>query len=260
MRRNLVLSVVGDESGHRTWLTGKASRQFDLALIYFGSERRRFAGDAEFYWEQQGVKFELIHRVAQQGFRELLNGYDYVWMPDDDVAADAITVNRLFGIAAAQQLSICQPAIGQGDVTFRALAAQPDYLLRYSQFVEIMCPLFSREALARVLPTFAANRSGWGLDWLWASMFGPRDLAVIDATPAHHTRPLKSGGVHKRLAAAGIDPMAEHCALMQKHGLDIHRRHKQTLRGTARLRGITRDGREVWTRSLWEAIFRRTAA
>ena len=260
MRKNLVLSVVGDDSVHDAWLTGHAARDFDLALIYFGSTPGRFAADADFYLERKGVKFELIHQLAAGELGELLARYEYVWMPDDDIAADVERVNRLFAIAQQRRLSICQPAIGQGDVTFKTLRATPGYLLRYSRFVEIMCPLFSREALQRVLPTFGANRSAWGIDWLWASMFGPRDLAVIDAVPMHHTRPLQSGGVHSRFAAAGIDPLAEHRALMQQHRLNIHRRHKQTLRGTARLRGITLDGQEVWTRSLWDALVHRNPA
>ena len=36
--RNLVISPVGDDSQHPTWLDEAARRQFDLAIIYYGSQ------------------------------------------------------------------------------------------------------------------------------------------------------------------------------------------------------------------------------
>ncbi len=72
-----------------------------------------------------------------------------------------------------------------------------------------MCPLFSLTgASCEVLPTFNSNVSGWGIDWLWASLYGSEELAVIDAVAVDHTRPLQSGGVHQQVAAQGIDPKA----------------------------------------------------
>jgi hypothetical protein len=123
-----------------------------------------------------------------------------------------------------------------------------------------MCPLFSRDALRLVLPTFTLNVSAWGIDWLWASMFRPEELAVVDATPMDHTRPLQSGGVHRRLAALGVNPYEEHRQLVQKYGIENRRFHKASCRGTARLRGIRLDGNTVWTRSLLATVFRRKAA
>ncbi len=260
MRKNLVVSVVGDNSVHRTWLEGTGPRNFDLCLIYYGDILQRFADDAEIYLERKGIKFSLIHELAKRELADVLFRYERVWMPDDDIAADVDRVNRLFLLAEEHRLSICQPGIGSGDVTFRTLRADPRYILRYSRFVEIMCPLFTRAALQQTLPTFNANRSGWGIDWLWASRLRPKDLAVIDAVPMAHTRPLCSGGVHSQLAALGVDPGREHKELEAKYGLRIRRRLRRTLRGTARIRGLLTDGTEVWTQSLWSTMWRREAA
>jgi hypothetical protein len=254
----LILTTVGDESVHATWLAG-AERSFDVGLIYFGDQAAKWAADADYYFERKGIKYRLLHEAAR-ALGPALAHYDYVWMPDDDIAADTACVNRLFALAAEHRLAVCQPAIGQGDVSFKSLRANPEYLLRYSRFVEIMCPLFSRAALKRVLPTFQLNVSGWGLDWLWASMFGPEELAVIDATPVHHTRPLSSGGVHRRFAAMGVNPHEELAELMQQHGINDRRFHRATCRGTARLRGIRLDGQRTWTRSWWPTVLRRKAA
>jgi hypothetical protein len=260
MRKNLVISIVGDNSVHRTWLAGATPRNFDLCLIYYGDVAQRFASDADIYLQRKGIKFNLIHELAQHELAEVMCHYERIWMPDDDIAADVDRVNRLFRLAEEHRLSICQPAIGSGDVTFRTLRADPRFILRYSRFVEIMCPLFTRAALEQMLPTFVANRSAWGIDWLWASRLGPKDLAVIDAVPMAHTRPLRSGGVHSQLATLGVDPSQEHKDLEAKFRLRIRRRHRRTRRGTARIRGLRIDGTEVWTHSLWSTLWRRKAA
>jgi hypothetical protein len=259
MRNNLILASVGDESVHRSWLSS-ASRTFDVALVYFGDRPGRFREDADYYVARKGIKYSLLHDVAQNELDEILFRYSHVWMPDDDIAAETPLINELFRLAAVHGLAICQPAIGAGDVSFKALRAQPEYLLRYSRFVEIMCPLFSREALRCVLPTFKLNVSAWGIDWLWASMFGPQDLAVIDATPVHHTRPLSSGGVHRRLAMMGIDPRQELQSLIRLRGINNRRVHRAMCHETSRFWGIRRDGRKAWRRSLLSTFFPRLAA
>jgi hypothetical protein len=103
--------------------------------------------------------------------------YERVWLPDDDIAADVESVERLFDLVEKHRLATCQPAIDRGDVTFRTLRVQPGYVLRYSRFVESMCPLFTREALQRTLPTvvplwFLVLTSGslatlFRLKWPW---------------------------------------------------------------------------------------------
>jgi hypothetical protein len=63
---------------------------------------------------------------------------------------------------------------------------------RYTQFVEIMCPIFSRRALQICLGTMRDTASGYGLDHLWPSLLGyPRGrIGIIDAVAAAHTRPI----------------------------------------------------------------------
>lgn len=260
MRKNLVLAVVGDSSVHTTWLTGNSPRSFDLCLIYYGDAPNRFAPDADFYFEGKGIKFALTHELAQNGLADILFRYNQVWMPDDDIAADTIQINQLFDLAAQYRLAICQPAIGRGDVTYRGLRAQPGFILRYSPFIEMMCPLFSREALRKTLPTFNANRSGWGLDWLWPTFFGRREVAILDAVPVHHTRPLKSGDLYRLFTAEGIRPTLEHRQLLAAHHINDRRARRRMVRGTTIFRGLRTDGREVWTQPLWSNLWRRKAA
>ena len=259
MKKNLVIAAVGDESVHSTWLAG-ADRSFDLALVYFGDRPRHFERDAEYYVQRKGIKYALLHQLLTGELAESVSRYERVWLPDDDVAASTEQINLLFDLAAKYKLALSQPAIGRGDVSFKTLRAQPGYLLRYSRFVEMMCPLFSREALERLTPTFIANKSGWGVDWLWASMYDEHEIAVIDAVAVDHTRPLQSGGVHRRLTAMGVDPHQEQRDLLRRHGILNRRFQRATCRGTTRLRGIRLDGQQVWTRSWLAAALKLRAA
>jgi hypothetical protein len=259
VRKHLVLAAVGDDSVHGAWLTDGA-RTFDVALAYFGDQPGRYAGDAEYYVERKGIKFSLLHDLVRNELAPVVFDYDYIWMPDDDVVAISWQIEHLFAMAARHRLAICQPAIGHGDVSFETLRAHPEYLLRYSRFVEIRCPLFSRDAFVRVVPTFTQNVSGRGLDWLWASMFGPEQLAVIDAVAVDHVRPRRSGGVHHRLEELGVDPFEEHREMMRIYPIENRRFQKATSRDTARLKGIRLDGQQVWTRSRLAAVFQRKAA
>lgn len=250
-RKNLVLSVVGDDSVHNTWISEPTARQFDLCLIYYGDQPGRFADEADYYFQRQGIKYSLLHAMAKEELGEILQRYDMIWAPDDDIAADTYQVNRLFQIAKQYRLQIAQPAIGAGDVSYQALRHHPGYLLRYTQFVEMMCPLFSGEALARVLPLFNENVSGWGLDWVWSSLFAGDEVAVVDAVAIDHTRPLASGSVYQRFAALGINSDTEYDALLAKYNLRNRRRRKAIARDTARLRAIAENGQRVWTRPTW---------
>ncbi|KAK3241370.1 hypothetical protein CYMTET_48860 [Cymbomonas tetramitiformis] len=60
--------------------------------------------------------------------------------------------------------------------------------LRYTQFVEVQMPVFSRYALEKCMKTFQETTSTWGLDLIWPKLLGyPTDkIAIIDAVQAYH--------------------------------------------------------------------------
>jgi hypothetical protein len=66
------------------------------------------------------------------------------------------------------------------------------FKLRFTNFVEIMAPCFSRNFLKRCAPSFGANLSGWGLDYLWPTWAeSPSKVAIIDSVAVRHTRARK---------------------------------------------------------------------
>ena len=67
----------------------------------------------------------------------------------------------------------------------------PGLILRYTNFVEIICPCFDRDSLVICQPTFKYSKSCWGIDLLWTKLLGyPEDkIAIIDDVIVVHTRP-----------------------------------------------------------------------
>jgi hypothetical protein len=82
-----------------------------------------------------------------------------------------------------------------------------------------MAPIFRRAALERCAPTFSESPSGWGLDWLWPVLCraaGLGRIAVIDATPVRHTRPV-GGELYRNHPE--LDPRGDAERVLRKHGI-----------------------------------------
>jgi hypothetical protein len=149
--RNLIISTIGDNSLHASWLNRSAPRTFDLLLVYYGNRTGFGAADATHYLARKGLKWELLS-YALDTLPEVVARYTNVWLPDDDIRASPGQIDRLFALFEEYQLQMAQPAIAAGEVSYKLFRQRPGIILRYSPLVELMCPLFTRSALRRVSP------------------------------------------------------------------------------------------------------------
>lgn len=191
-KHNLVISAVGDESLHPCW---SPASDFDLYLIYYGDDEN-FKPPASLVEHKKGAKYNLFYDVIKE--HPEIMAYEYIWMPDDDIYLDGKEISRLFQIAKQYDLWICQPSL-IGWYSLKVTRHQPECILRYTNYVEIMCPCFSTKVLATCLPTFQENKSGWGIDHVWNKLLNyPKDkIAVIDDIVAIHTRRVGYGDMYK---------------------------------------------------------------
>lgn len=95
-------------------------------------------------------------------------------------------------------------------------------VLRYINYVELMCPIFRVESLFKVLDTFAINRSGWGIDWIWAERLKGKRIAVIDEASVIHEKAVGSGVLYKKLGEMHVSAYDEMAAVLKAHGLVVH--------------------------------------
>ncbi|HVO25490.1 MAG TPA: hypothetical protein VMW56_17865 [Candidatus Margulisiibacteriota bacterium] len=246
---NLIISAIGDRSVHSTWISGPERPDFDLFLIYYGDLSDFAKSDATFYVRRKGFKWEHIH-FAIDRLGDALNAYERIWCPDDDIACDTANVNLLFEIFERYQLQLAQPAVSRGQFSFKGLAQRRGKILRYSPYVEVMCPIFTRSAIQKVQHTFLENRSGWGIDWIWPRHFAENQIAVIDKVGVHHTGQLGKGENYQNLASLGIDPAREFEDTVGRHGGFDRQILRRMLHGWLRMRSIKDpdDNRTVWKR------------
>lgn len=231
MNRFLIIGRVGDRSLHPHWLQG-ATPHFDLYLSYFGDEPDKYRDQAQYYEQVKGGKWPVLHRIVAEN-PELMSKYDAIWMPDDDLLADAASINRMFALFEGLSLDLAQPALSHDSYYSHASLLQvPDSVVRYCNFVEVMAPIFSKLAMVQLQQSFGQSPSGWGLDNLWPHLLGnhsKRQIGIIDAVTVVHTRPV--GGELYKLNPE-LSPARDIEKLMTMYPqFNIHRRtHKNKFR------------------------------
>lgn len=217
--RNLVIVRAGDQSLHPGWTTTPGARDWDLVVSYFGDDPQRYRSSTERRVDDKGLKWRGLHALLTR--EAFWRDYDYIWLPDDDLAIGQAAVSELFAAMAELDLALAQPALSWTSyfsipVTLR----RPRFRARFTNIVEIMAPCFSRAALDACLPTFAPALSGWGLSWVWPKLLGGdgRRCAIIDAIEVTHTRPV-GGPDYPWLAAEGINAMDERAETLRRYGM-----------------------------------------
>ena len=218
-RRNLVVVRAGDNSLHPAWTEHLESRSWDLTVSYFGKDPDRHREPGATRIDDAGQKWIGLHAllVREPFWRE----YEYIWLPDDDLAISQRNIDAMFARMVELGLALAQPALSWGSYfSHRITLAHPSFAMRYTNFVEVMAPCFSRAMMERCLPTFEENLSGWGIDHVWPRAIPPRPraIAILDAIEMTHTRPV-GGPSYDRLREAGMSAHEELDAVWVKYQL-----------------------------------------
>lgn len=217
--RNLLLTTVGNnDTWFKNWYNG--NRNFDVGLVcYEQNVEIKFRSDF-FFWHLPDFKYPALYQVISNNYW-LLENYDFVFMPDDDININCDNINVLFEWAARNQPHLSQPSIAAKNFTWPITLQQMDCQHRWVKMVEIMCPMFSQYTLNRCWQTFNESFSGWGLDAVWAKLMNYNKIAVCDLVQASHEKPLNegSGRLYEKLRQEKgiLDPRQEMQKLLQKY-------------------------------------------
>jgi hypothetical protein len=203
----LALFRAGPNSLHPAAVAHLAEQNFDYALSWFGDQPPQ-AADAAFVHLQKGAKWPGLEQTLIAHWDEV-SQYRYIWLPDDDLLCQPDLISRMFLVCEELKLELAQPALTPDSYFTHPITLQhSQFQLRFTNFVEIMAPIFSVEMLARVFPTLQGNISGYGLDGVWPRLSELGRVAIIDDTPVKHTRPV-GGPNYQFNKQAGTSPVQE---------------------------------------------------
>ncbi len=223
-QRNLVFTSAGDRSNISRWLRGE--KDFDLWITYYGDDAgvaRGLSGFADCYNARKDSKFGNL-KFAYDTWPDAFAQYEAVLVLDDDLLISGDAIGQLFETRKKLDLWLLQPAFSPlGKISWRVTQVQHQYVLRFTNFVEMSCPLFRRDKLDAFMTVFDPILSGEGTDWWYMEVLGPcidRKVAVIDAIACVNPHDRTKGGVRE---IDRLEPLhqrkANWEAIKQLHGL-----------------------------------------
>ncbi len=240
----LVVVRAGDRSLHPHWLIGP--RSWDIAISAYGEHVDSCGDEYRVIHVSRGTKWEGVAQFLDM-HRDLVEEYDYVWFPDDDLLTTSQSISRFFDICRQQQLIVAQPSLTRDSFYSYPITLQRDgSVCRLTDFVEIMAPCFRVSELSHFEWTFGLNSSGWGLEWMWADIAkrrGDLRFGIVDDIAVRHVRPVGSAG-----HGGARDPQRDMEKLLREAGLT---RSKPRVLGrvpngsSAALAALRRIGRDI---------------
>ena len=191
MKKYLIITPAGKNSLFKEWLQGEPN--FDIVLLFYENDEqlaKEYTKYTPYVFIGKGEKFHLIKSFIRDNL-DFVSQYEYIWFPDDDASISTESINHFLELSDHYKLWLSQPAM-TGYISHQITYPVQGSLLRYTNFVEVLAPLFNLESLLKVYNTFDENYSSHGYDFLWPHLLGqPQDkIAIIDDTIMIHTKPV----------------------------------------------------------------------
>lgn len=180
-------------------LEGFLTAEADCLLLQYDEADLAVPREAKVIHDK-GYKWQLALKHLHP---DSVEDYDFIFFWDDDLGVENFDPLRFLRIMRSNRLAMAQPAIQSPHGLSHAItrhrpvppplrapggeAAYP-VVGRLTNFVEIMAPVFTREAWREFYSYLDPdNRSGWGYDYIPLGRKG-----IIDVMPVVHTRPVQS--------------------------------------------------------------------
>lgn len=238
----LALFRAGKNSLHPKLVQRLDEQNFDYALSWYGEDdpaELGMADGAAFVHRVSGQKWPGLVATLTEHARDIA-AYDYVWFPDDDLLCEPENISEFFTIVDQLKPDLAQPALTPDSYYVHPIVVQhAEFQVRFTNFVELMCPLMSREMLARAVPTMHDTLSGWGVDAVWPRLSRVGKVVIVDSTPVQHTRPMLGGNGYTTNQASGVPMAVEEQLTFERYGVN------QFDRPHLNYAGLLQDGNAV---------------
>ena len=223
LRPYLVVIRAGRQSLHTIWMDPQSPRSWDLLIDYYEKLDSDHDDLADFINEGGITKFSSMHALDRTT-PDFLRSYRAICFLDDDIEIAFQDIDRMFTIFSSFGLWLAQPSLTADSFYTYPMTVNCDcFVMRYTNFVEIMAPIMSQETFVKLVGTFNESISGYGLDDVWPKILGyPRDrIAILDAVTARHTKKIdhKEGAFYRFLRSMEVDPFAEMKNMAMKYDI-----------------------------------------
>ncbi len=241
MRKDLLIVRAGRNSAHKNWLADK--RSFDLIVFGYEELPDELTSGADESIIITGPKVAAWRKLFDQR-PELLTRYEQIAMVDDDLLCTAHDLDTVFEYGRRYKLSLWQPSLTWDSYfSYGVTLHNPQFQLRYVNYVELMCPFFSADQLRRSLPLFTLGYETV-IDRLWCRLRpdGDRAYAIIDAVQIRHSRPV---GINAAAQGYVRDPKRKDGNMYQTY---LDRAEIETgivFHGPVAYAGITESGKPI---------------
>lgn len=162
--RNFVFTSAGDNTSFDTlWINDDI--KYDIYVIYYGNNEEnfnRYKSKVKFVEKRNGSKFQNF-KYFYETYPEIINTYDRFFILDDDIIFKVEDITNMFKLSREYNLEICAPSFSRnGHISHKITEHKPNTILTYTNFVEVNVPLFSKNALDKLMAVFDYSLIGWG--------------------------------------------------------------------------------------------------
>ncbi|KAL4430961.1 hypothetical protein ABPG75_006217 [Micractinium tetrahymenae] len=226
-RKHLVVLPAGDSfDASIGWLRLPEKANWDLMVIYYGSQPERFRCPlCAAVYQASGPKWRLAYRFTLlPEWEQYRERYQAIMFPDDDLVMDICTVNTMFSTLAAYDLLMAQPSLcdaAWSSSPWKIVFQNPSNILRFTTFNEIMAPAFNMSFFDNFIRESLYNAYyGWGLDFVWPFLLRyPVDkIAVVDQACVYHPPSLPQKGSSLYAAEAPFRQKEEESRRFAEYG------------------------------------------
>lgn len=190
-RPYLVIVRAGRHSLHANFIGNDNSRLYDLLVTEYEEGVPYSEGAGVVYVSLPGNKLSGFNEVFSK-YPDIFERYSHIALIDDDIQASVETLNASFDQGIMLGLQIWQPSLTRDSYfSYACFLNNPNFRVRYTNYIEQMCPFFSADALRLIRPLFGLGYRT-GIDLVWCRLFEEPFLksAILDNVVVRHTRPI----------------------------------------------------------------------
>lgn len=186
-----VFSSVGDDQKFFDYFRISLQDKCDLFVNYYGEGYLlgQLKNYAKYVSVKKTTKFPALHNAY---FVSDIKNYDYILVFDDDCIVESGNLLDIIKTMDKHNLKIASPChsrkgkISHSIMTHRA----GNHIFRYTNFIEMNFPIFSKSALHDYMSVYDGSLCGWGNDWWYLSVLNSdkiKNTAILDSVSVINT-------------------------------------------------------------------------